>query len=268
MAKRISHNLAKNKIRQRPISLTSVAASFGLASRPLSLAQLAGRLVSPPLAPRVKVEFQKGEGLANTHIDYEDAGKGTNKESDAARWQILRGNSVLNSDDGNPIGMSIEFDAEFDVQYLFEITVSNDAGVASTQSTILWRSAPSPPLQSTHPTISFDREQSKLIGSGFKPGDVVFIRVQIRGPAGIRDSSQLPTGLPSTTADSQGRIDTPLDIKAAVPEVIVDNTTDPLITLAGCAVGETVVIQAHDSRRDPQSPSNDFLWSNAFRFTC
>lgn len=164
--------------------------------------------------------------------------------------------------------MGVEFNAEFDVNYLFEVTLSNDAGSTTSQRTILWRSAPSPPPRPLQPIIGFDRGQSKLTGSGFKPGDTVFIRVQIRGSFGIRDSSQLATGLPSTTADSQGKIDTPLDIKSVVPEVIIDSTIEPPKTLAGCATGETVAIQTHDSRRDPQSPSNDFLWSNAFQFTC
>lgn len=277
MAKRIFHNLARNKIRQRPISLMSVAANFGLLNRPISLSVLLNQLVSVPLDPTIKVEPVGGSDPPNfqdVEVIIKDVGHGTIKAADRLDIAIFRNNQLFghSPSEGEIIRAdgSAHISSRFDtnVQFLLEATVRNDAGSAVSRQTVTFRPKPSPPPQPTQPIISFDMVQSKLTGSGFSPGDVVFIRVQIRGRFGIRDSSQLSTGLPSTSADNQGKIDTLLDIKAAVPEVVVDNTTEPLITLAGCAAGETVVIQAHDSRRDPQSPSNDFLWSNVFQFTC
>lgn len=282
MSKRISHNLARNKITQRPISLVSVATTLGLINRPVSLSDLWSRLVRTPLAPTIKVETVNVETLGGisspnvqgTEVTIKDVGHGTIGAADNLDFTIFRdhqqiGASNFVAGEGLFVGGSARTAADFemDVSFSLEAAALNDAGSAVSRQTVLFRRNVTQPPAQARPSIGFDRGQSKLTGSGFKVGDVVFIRVQIRGSFGIRDSSQLSTGLPSTTADNQGRIDTPLDIRTAVPPV-VDNTTEPPTTLAGCASGETVAVTAHDSRRDPQSPSNDFLWSDVFQFTC
>ncbi|NJD07085.1 MAG: hypothetical protein FIA97_11400 [Methylococcaceae bacterium] len=272
---RFTHNLARNRIVQRPIGLEKVAARFGLTDRPISLAELWRRLVGVPLAPEITVRpnnVSASPAVQRADVLIRDAGHGTPRAVDRFEFAVFRdgnlvGAATIEAGSGIFRGDTAQTGAGFDrgVGFSLEATARNDAGSALARKAVFFPAITPPP---SRPTLAFDRGASRLTGAGFEAGEVVFVRVQVRGNNTIRDSFQLPTGLPQTRADSQGLIATPLDLKAAVPVLVVDDSTDPPTVLAGCAEGDSVSIQAHDDRRDPQSPSNDFLWSFAVHFIC